>query len=111
MREMAESGLSFKLDWNSTNNDVAVIGTPVPTVNGGVIESDGSVDGGIAEHSEGGQDEGGEGVLPEDQARFSQVSGHGRNENLRPMRSPQSLREKLLRKLLKSKVQTLARAA
>ncbi|KAK6334983.1 hypothetical protein TWF718_010424 [Orbilia javanica] len=97
IKEMADAGLGFKLDWNSQDKDVAVLERPE---DGDVVMTglealpSGSKDG------EADDEEDGDGGLDLDLEK-SDCFGY-RKETRRLTRSPHSLRKKLLRKLLMS---------
>ncbi|KAF3206263.1 hypothetical protein TWF679_008784 [Orbilia oligospora] len=87
VKEMAETGLSFKLDWNSMDENVTVFGGPQEDV--AVAES--------KEHSpvlkNGGAQE-------DEKKDGDEDGGFDRKENQHPISSPHSLRKKLLKKLM-----------
>ncbi|KAF3134266.1 hypothetical protein TWF594_008817 [Orbilia oligospora] len=87
VKEMAEAGLSFKLDWNSLDENV--------TVFRGLQE-----DAAVAESKEHPPVLKNGGAQEDKQKNGDENEGFDRKENQRPVSSPHSLRKKLLKKLM-----------
>ncbi|KAK6529538.1 hypothetical protein TWF281_008709 [Arthrobotrys megalospora] len=89
LSEMAETGCSFKLDWNSADRDVSVFkSADTDTV---MIGNEGL----MAEVDEGAEEEDGK-----DHMELETCYAGLKKENTRPISSPHSLRKRLLRKLV-----------
>ncbi|KAK6510677.1 hypothetical protein TWF506_009779 [Arthrobotrys conoides] len=87
IKEMAETGLSFKLDWNRTDKNVTIFKVPDEDVT--LAES--------KEHPPGLNDGG---AKKDEKKENNGDECFDKKENRRPISSPHSLRKKLLRKLL-----------
>ncbi|KAF3313106.1 hypothetical protein TWF173_006280 [Orbilia oligospora] len=87
VKEMAETGLSFKLDWNSTDENVTVFRGPQKDV-------------AVAESKEHPPVPKNGGAQEDEKKNGDEDEGFDKKENQRPVSSPHSLRKKLLKKLM-----------